>query len=660
MDIIDIILARALSPEGQTETYAALAAKAAQDAANAQEKYAIAEHDYNALYTETDELYNNTVSTLTDAENALIAVNQALANIDAIGVTLAQVNSEIDKLSISSVGSTNTDSNGTYTITTGGLNVSYPSGKITANTANTITMYGYDGNKSDGTMTQKAITKLVNDTKTALQAQINAIPSGGGNSGGGGVSNLGSENEGYVVIVGSDGNIIAGGLTEEAVAQMLIKAGVYSAKNAVGLEIDYANKICTRILNAAGKPAGEAFDQYTMFQRKRCNVADDGTINAFYGDNTYRDDGSNGQVMVYQPKFYYQRVPIDTELAAVGQTIKKEVLMLSVSPQTGFKVHPLFVNDDGEEVDYVLLSAYDSCVYDVSNSAYIDNDSGNVDMAADKLSSISGVKPLSGQNNSLTLANANGLANNRGEGWKISNMAAESANQMLEMVEFGSMNGQANLGKGVVSLSTISGRNFGSHTGSTASLGNISGSAASTYNYSNGQANTYTNEGMVAISYRGYENPWGQLWTLIDGIRVYGNGEYGGGIPQILNSEGEYESVGFTLPNGSGWISGMGYGNEKYDWVYMPSATSDNANSYAPVGDYIWVSSNLNSTHKVVSGGAASRTDYAGPFCYACDSPADGSTAVINPRLMFIPQVKDSIYTTNISKWQTALLRQGE
>jgi hypothetical protein len=39
--------------------------------------------------------------------------------------------------------------------------------------------------------------------------------------------------------------------------------------------------------------------------RMRCNVTDDGTITAFYGDSNYADDGSNGQVMVYQPKFYY-------------------------------------------------------------------------------------------------------------------------------------------------------------------------------------------------------------------------------------------------------------------------------------------------------------------------------------------------------------------
>jgi len=53
----------------------------------------------------------------------------------------------------------------------------------------------------------------------------------------------------------------------------------------------------------------EEINKLPMFGgRKRCNVADDGTITAFYGESNYREDGSNGQVMVYQPKFYYRRV----------------------------------------------------------------------------------------------------------------------------------------------------------------------------------------------------------------------------------------------------------------------------------------------------------------------------------------------------------------
>ena len=36
----------------------------------------------------------------------------------------------------------------------------------------------------------------------------------------------------------------------------------------------------------------------------RCNLADNGTVNAWYGDNGYSETGSNGQVMVWVPKFY--------------------------------------------------------------------------------------------------------------------------------------------------------------------------------------------------------------------------------------------------------------------------------------------------------------------------------------------------------------------
>ena len=52
--------------------------------------------------------------------------------------------------------------------------------------------------------------------------------------------------------------------------------------------------------------------------RKRCNVLDDGTITAYYGDVNYKEDGSNGQVMVYQPKFYYLMYPIKLEPITPG------------------------------------------------------------------------------------------------------------------------------------------------------------------------------------------------------------------------------------------------------------------------------------------------------------------------------------------------------
>jgi hypothetical protein len=41
-----------------------------------------------------------------------------------------------------------------------------------------------------------------------------------------------------------------------------------------------------------------------------------------------------------------------------GNAVKKETIILSSQKQAGFKLHPLFVNENGEIIDYVLLPAY--------------------------------------------------------------------------------------------------------------------------------------------------------------------------------------------------------------------------------------------------------------------------------------------------------------
>jgi hypothetical protein len=75
----------------------------------------------------------------------------------------------------------------------------------------------------------------------------------------------------------------------------LINSGTYVAREAVGLEIDYAGKAVSRIQEAVGLNMGTDFNNYIMYGgRMRCNVADDGTITAFYGDANYKEDGSNG------------------------------------------------------------------------------------------------------------------------------------------------------------------------------------------------------------------------------------------------------------------------------------------------------------------------------------------------------------------------------
>ena len=649
-DFIDIILARAMSARGRIDTYAAKAAKA-------EEQSTAAVNNITSITEQTqanNELAASTLETANEAlENATAAaaaVQEALEGLDV--PTTSDIDSEINKLTI--VLDTNNDSISNKNK----LVITYPD-QSTDVVNNIIKMYKNIGNNEDGTMTQKAIKVYVENVANNLQTAINNAGSSGGNSGS---VDLGSENAKHIIIVGVDGTITPSSITERSIIEALIKAGVYVVDDALGIEIDYANKSSSHTQDAAAHPNFNLFKMYGG--RKRCNVADDGTINAFYGDPGYTEDGSNGQVMVYQPKFYYQRIPIKMDETHIGKIVRKESLLISEEMQAGFKLHPLFINEAGEEVDYVLLSAYEGCIYDVSANSYILNDAAGIDFNADKLSSIANAKPVSGQNNSFTIENAEKVAKNRGTGWHITNMEVDSANQILEMIEYGSLNMQAMIAPGVVNIpSEGTGINMASNTGSTASLGNGTGRAASTINKSNGKTKTYTDADKCAVSYRGMENLWGNIWNFIGGLNVYGDEHLQGGMLYICNNynynyetiDNNYGAVGFTLPAHGGYISAMGYGADKYDWVYSPAECADTANSALPVGDSLWVVENLNQINYAIGGGTTRSQDTAGAFYYGYDCSINSSpSASTNARLMFKP-TKNAIYTANIEKWTASM-----
>ena len=725
MDIIDIVLAKALSSEGQIDTYAAKAAAAARKAEQAESNAETAIAAVNAAATDID-------SKVSAAEDLLATAQDALDAAEAAGVTAEMVESKASKtdtvlettLSIgraenSTVGTNsvvfgnNNEASGNYSYAQGNGNVASgeaataqgigtiaqtdgmsAAGKFNVETSGQAVVIGNgssDLNRSNAYALDwngngyfnGDIYINCNDDSTG-GTKLTSIPSGGttgqvlgkvsntsydiawinqtGSSSGGGSINFDPKDAKHLIIIGVDGDAEASSVTERAIVEALIKAGVYAVEDSVGIEIDYVNKTTAKTQDAL---IMQDFSPLAMYGgRKRCNVADDGTITAFYGEAGYADDGSNGQVMVYQPKFYYLRIPIKIENGTVGKIIQKESILLSETSQAGFKIHPLFKNADGEELDYVLLSAYEGSVYDVSAAAYMTDDNSGIDFNSDKLSSISNVKPVSGKNNELTLENAERLAQNRGSQWHITNMEVESANQMLEMIEYGSLNMQASLNYGIVNLPSYgTGVNGASLTGSTASLGNSSGRAVSTTNRTNGSTMTYSDADKCAISYRGVENPWGNIWTLVGGSMVSGNGSTGGGIVYICNNfnynysapDSNYGSVGFSLPSTGGYISCMGYGNEKYDWVIMPAECASTANSAVPVGDSLWVVNGLNRVNYVTVGGTARSQETAGPFYYGCDRAInDSATYSANARLMLKP-VKNSTYEANIAKWRALM-----
>lgn len=437
-----------------------------------------------------------------------------------------------------------------------------------------------------------------------------------------------------------------------------------TADDIVGIQVDYKNKTFKRLAGAANLSKGSDFDKFTMFGgRKRCNVADDGSIVAWYGDADYKEDGSMGQVMVYQPKFYYLVCPVEYDPidTGIGYHLRKANYYVSEKPRAGFRLHPAFYDASGNEIDYFLTSAYEGSIYDASASAYLLNDEQVMNTGEDKFSSISGARPASGSSQNLTRQNIEAMAQNRGTNWHGDLIKQVSAEQMLMIIEMGMMNLQTAIAQGVVSLPWTTGSDttssYAAATGSTASLGNGTGRAEKTTTYEGGVAKEYTVDGKTSVCWRGKENFWGNIWKFVYGINIWGNGKMGGGQPYICSdfsfaeskNSGNYEPAGFTVTNANGYISAMGY-STACDWLFIASECL--GNSSLPVGDYTYITVNLNGYRIALLGGYWNDGGNAGGFCWTLYNGVGYRYRRIGGRLVYIPTRDSATYTAAIEAWK--------
>lgn len=437
-----------------------------------------------------------------------------------------------------------------------------------------------------------------------------------------------------------------------------------TADDIVGVQVDYKNKTFKRLAGAANLSKGSDFDKFTMFGgRKRCNVADDGSIVAWYGDADYKEDGSMGQVMVYQPKFYYLVCPVEYDPidTGIGYHLRKANYYVSEKPRAGFRLHPAFYDASGNEIDYFLTSAYEGSIYDASASAYLLNDEQVMNTGEDKFSSIAGARPASGSSQNLTRPNIEAMAQNRGTNWHGDLIKQVSAEQMLMIIEMGMMNLQTAIAQGVVSLPWTTGSDttssYAAATGSTASLGNGTGRAEKTTTYEGGVAKEYTVDGKTSVCWRGKENFWGNIWKFVYGINIWGNGKMGGGQPYICSdfsfaeskNSGNYEPAGFTVTNANGYISAMGY-STACDWLFIASECL--GNSSLPVGDYTYITVNLNGYRIALLGGRWANGGSAGGFCWHLANGVGYRYRSIGGRLVYIPTRDSATYTAAIEAWK--------
>lgn len=413
----------------------------------------------------------------------------------------------------------------------------------------------------------------------------------------------------------------------------------YSADDIYGVEVDFVNKRFTRLSGAVNRTPGEGFDSINAFGgRKRCNVADDGTVTAYYGDSGYTTTGKNSagtkvQVMVEQPKFYYKVVPMVIEKGVKGTKIRKARYYVSDTLKPGFKVHPAFV-ENGNVNPYIYLAAFEGSLFDTSANAYILDDAQVADFAADVLSSIANAKPISGLTQNLTRANTRKLAQKRGAGWEQAYAATIAASQLLMLIEYASFDMQKAIGNGVTNKTDDDSTSMTEITGATVNLGNASGS--------------FTNiNGYNIVSYRGEENIWGNIWAWIDGMNEENPATFTTGDCGTLyvadhgfvddSKASPYKNTGIHPDHGNGYISAFGY-SEEYDWLFIPAEHT--GNSSLPVGDYFW---NSNPGWRVaILGGGWYNGANAGAFYWSLNYAASHRARGIGGRLVYVPSKKEA------------------
>lgn len=431
----------------------------------------------------------------------------------------------------------------------------------------------------------------------------------------------------------------------------------YTDDDIYGVEVDFVNRKFTRLAGAVNRTPGAGFDDIKAFGgRKRCILTDDGVVLAYHGEPGYTETGAltqeivielepakgedpavtetypvgtKVQVMVEQPKFYYKVVPLQLEKVEGGKGfhMRKARYYVSDTMKAGFKLHPAFIHK-GKEKDFIYLSAYEGCTFDVSTNTYNRTDEQNVDFTTatgDKLSSIAGAKPTSGVEQ--TGATRNGfrkLANNRGIGWEQAFATTVALTQLLFTVEYASMNTQTAIGRGNVDKpSGDANISYTEITGATTHLGNQSGSV--------------TNENEINIvTYRGEENFWGNIWKWVDGLNIFNQSDLyvaNHGFADDTNQE-PYKDAGITLSKTNGYISAFGY-NEEFDWLFFPSETK--GDSALPVGDNFYQTTTLNAWRVALLGGIWYGGSSAGGFCWYVHIASSYRHRDIGGRLVYVP-----------------------
>lgn len=416
----------------------------------------------------------------------------------------------------------------------------------------------------------------------------------------------------------------------------------YEEDNVYGVEVDFSSKKITRIAGSEYFTEGADFDSLTPWGgRKRCIVADDGTVLAYRGDTGYTETGAltqaindyvvgtKVQVMVEQPIFYVKAVPVKAKNATSGKGSQyvKARFYISPTPKSGFSVPRAFYDAHGIPQDKIYLSAYEGSIYDTSATAQLLADEQVANFDTDMLCSIAGAKPCSGLTQNLTRANVRKLCNNRGEGWQSHNIFAMAVTEWLFMVEYASLDPQRKVGQGVSTFTDDGSTNMAVTTGATAGIGNGSGIP------DGGES------GKCSVTYRGEENLWGNIWTWLDCVNILAKDVNEvwvtkiGTTPVDNTTEG-YECLDAHATHSNGYVSAFGI-DANHPELLIPTEASG-SDTFA---DYVYQNYTYNGFFITKLGGRWDHGSHCG-FCLNLYDASSYRNRIIGGRLLYVPQSK--------------------
>lgn len=281
------------------------------------------------------------------------------------------------------------------------------------------------------------------------------------------------------------------------------------------------------------------------------------------------DEEANDTV-VYIPEFYYT--------AYKDTTNSKWLWAVSPTAKEGYCKHP----GSGRYIGRFHTGGTSSGVY-----------------------SKSGVAPLA--NTSQTDFRTYSAA--KGAGWRMMDLAAWSAIQILYLVEFAHFDSQTKLGGGW-------------NTGSVGSMGGT-GSAL----YHTVKATGAHNQ------YRWIEDPFSNVRDWIDGfIGSKSSNCFAAANSSYTGTKTDLNDLGFRLPAAND-ISGFGY-SEYAPWAFIPNASTSDSNYATYVCDR--VSSNTSAYPANVGGDYNANASY-GLFCFSAYGAASSASAYLGSRLLYKP-----------------------